>query len=92
VQGELYGDCVPVNASMEMCLVYGGGWGQCAALDQFASTSAGRLTDRGCTTLPPLVPTTTCSTASYARLIVLAGRVDSLCTCLPPALAHEQRR
>ena len=46
MQGELYGDCVPVNASMEMCLVYGGGWGQCAALDQFASSSGGTLSNQ----------------------------------------------
>ena len=46
LQGELYGDCVRVNSSSEECLVYGGGWGQCAALDQFAGSSSGKLTQQ----------------------------------------------
>lgn len=46
LQGELYGDCVRVNSSSEECLVYGGGWGQCAALDQFTSSSTGKLRKR----------------------------------------------
>lgn len=40
LQGELFGDCVPVNGSSEACLMYGGGWGQCAALDQFANPNS----------------------------------------------------